>query len=208
MFKRCFFLQRLWSFQNPEFQHWNAIDFKEVRVECMRISKNVWEKLVALNTPRLLGPPGLPVILSQSSPILLAFNAPLISGCLGFLKVMSYDYFHGLMLMMFVISCCLFICMYILILCSSNFHRIVYLKKCYPGYPGQSGIASHKYGSCVVAWYLWCQTKRRSNKKWSMKTMAWEMNHPKPNSPRKKLTVACGEIVVCGVCSKVAGSEG
>lgn len=118
MFKRCFFLQRLWSFQNPEFQHWSVIDFKEVRVECVRITKNTWEKLVVLNTPRLLGPPGLPVI---SSPILLAFNAPLISGCLGFLKVMSYDYFHGLMLMMFVISCCLFICMYILILCSSIF---------------------------------------------------------------------------------------
>ena len=80
-----------------------------------------------------------------------------------------------------------------------KFHPIVYLKNCYPGYPGQSGIASHKYGSCVVAWYLWCQTKRRSNKKWSMKTMAWEMNHPKPNSPRKKLAVAC---------SKVAGPEG
>ena len=134
MFKIFFFLQRLWSFQNPEFQHWNVLDFKEVRFECMRISKNVWEKLVALNTPRLLGPPGLPVILSQSSPILLAFNAPLISGCLGFLKVMSYDYFHGLMFMMFVISCCLFICMYILILCSSifiyflKFHSIVYLK--------------------------------------------------------------------------------
>lgn len=66
----------------------------------MRINKNVWEKFVVLNTPRLLGPPGLPVILSQSPPILLAFNAPLISGYLGFLKVMSYDYVHCLMLMM------------------------------------------------------------------------------------------------------------
>lgn len=32
------------------------------------------------------------------------------------------------------------------------FHRIVYLKNCYPGYPGQSGIAQVLLCCCLISW--------------------------------------------------------
>ena len=55
----------------------NVLDLEEVDFDRMRNNKNVGENLVVLNTPRLLGPPDLPVLLCQSSPILLVLpDAP------------------------------------------------------------------------------------------------------------------------------------